>query len=114
MKSHAGHTSSSVASAWAVLEEALVDKRRVRLRYAGHERTVCPHVLGWKNNRPKVLAYQVEGTTSQGLLPRDPTQRWRSMFICDIDRAVIVEGSWHSGPNYNPTHNGIDQVALRH
>jgi len=112
MALHGEHTSS--APTWAVLEEALVAKRRVRLRYAGHERTICPHVLGWKNDRAKVLAYQVEGTTSQGRLAQDPTQRWRSMFVSDIDQAMIVEGSWQSSPNYGPTHNGIDEVALQH
>ena len=100
--------------AWVVLEEALVEKRHVRLRYRGHERTICPHVLGWKNDQPKVLAYQVDGTTSQGRLPEDPAQRWRSLFVSDIDQAVVVEGAWQSGPNYSPTHNGIDQVALQH
>lgn len=114
MASQSYHTSDEPTPAWAVLEEALVDKRRVRLRYAGHERTVCPHVLGWKNDKAKVLAYQVEGTTSQGLLPCDATQRWRSMFLSDIDHAVIVGGSWQSGPNYSPTHNGIDRVAIQH
>jgi hypothetical protein len=114
MRDPSDTTTAGPPPAWAVLEEALVHKRRVRVRYGGHERTICPHVLGWKNRRPKVLAYQVEGTTSHGRLPPDPTERWRSMFVGDIDDAIIVEGAWQSGPNYTPTHNGIDEVALHH
>lgn len=102
------------ALTWAVLEQALTGQRRVRVRYNGHERTICPHVLGWKNNRPKVLAYQIDGTTTDGPLPTDPARRWRAMFITDIEDAAIVDGAWQTGPNYTPMTNNIDHVALRH
>lgn len=28
---------------WMLLQQAVTDKRAVRLRYHGHERIVCPH-----------------------------------------------------------------------
>ncbi len=81
------------ALTWAVLEQALTSQRRVRIHYHGHDRIICPHMLGWKNNRPKVLAYQIDGTTSDGPLPTDPARRWRSMFISDIEDAEIIAGA---------------------
>ena len=111
---NAGSATNEPAYAWAALEQALIGRRPVRVRYKGHDRIICPHVLGWKNNRPKVLAYQIEGGTSDGPLPTDPARRWRSMFITDIEDTVIVEGAWQTGPNYTPTSNNIDQVALHH
>ena len=102
----------SKALAWDVLEQALTNQQAVRVRYGGHDRTICPHVLGWKNNQPKVLAYQIDGATSHGPLPTDPTRRWRAMLINDIHDAVIVDGAWQTGPNYTPMTNNIDHVAL--
>ena len=99
---------------WAVLEQALTTRRRVQIRYRGHDRVICPHVLGWKNNQPKVLAYQVAGTTSHGPLPDDPTRRWRSMNITDIDSAAIIDGDWQTAPNYTPATNTIDTIAAHH
>ncbi|MGH9009911.1 MAG: hypothetical protein ACRDYF_08720 [Acidimicrobiia bacterium] len=100
--------------AWAVLQRALTQKTPVRVRYHGNERVLCPHVLGWKNGRPKVLAYQAGGTTSQGALPDDPQQRWRSMFIDEVEDAIIAEGpwAWETADNYSQTSNCIDDLEI--
>ncbi len=98
--------------AWMILERALTDRRAVAARYHGHERVVCPHALGWKNGRAKLLAYQCDGTTSDGTLPADPRQRWRSMFIDEIEHLTIVDGPWHSAENHSATSNGIDELEL--
>lgn len=98
--------------AWAVLEQALRHKRPVLVRYHGQDRLVCPHVLGWKDGRAKVLVYQSGGATSQGELSADPRQRWRSLFVDEIERATIGIGTWQTACNYTPSSNGIDQFAL--
>ena len=98
--------------AWVVLERALTEKRPVRLRYHGHERVLCPHVLGFKNGRAKVLAYQSDGTTSQGALPDDTRQRWRSLFVDEIENPEITNDAWESADNYTPNTNAIDHREL--
>lgn len=98
--------------AWAVLERALIERCPVRVRYHGQERVLCPHALGWKHGRPKVLAYQAGGTTSHGPLPPDPTQRWRSLFVEDIEDPVITDGRWETADNYRPRSNGIDELEV--
>lgn len=98
--------------AWAVLEQALVQRRVVAARYHGHQRLLCPHALGWKNGRAKVLAYQAAGTTSHGGLPADPAQRWRSMFIDEIDQPALTDGEWQTADNYTPASNGIDELEI--
>lgn len=105
-------TTANRPPAWAVLEQALIDKRPVQLRYHGRDRIVCPHALGWKNGRPKVLSYQSDGTTSQGQLPRDHRQRWRSMFVDEIEHPVITDQDWHSAENYSLDSNCIDQLEI--
>jgi hypothetical protein len=70
-------------------------------------------VLGWKNGRPKVLSYQAGGTTSTGDLPDDPRQRWRSMFIDEIDELIVTEQRWESANNHNAANsNCFDQLEL--
>jgi len=94
--------------AWAVLAGALADRRPIRARYRGTDRVLFPHALGWKHGRPKVLAYQSGGTSEA----EAPDQRWRSMFIDEIDVAVIAEGPWQSSHNYSSRSNCFDLVEV--
>ena len=91
----------------------LIQRRPVRARYHGHERLLCPHALGWTNARPRMLAYQAAGTTSTGPLPVAPQQRWRSMFIDEIEDPVITDDRWETADNYSHHFNGIDTIEIR-
>lgn len=102
----------STPPAWETLQRALRERRAVRARYHGHDRLLCPHALGWKHGRAKVLVYQADGTTSSGTLPPDHRQRWRSMFVDDIQEPTITGDPWQTADNYTPTTNGIDTVAI--
>jgi hypothetical protein len=66
------------------------------------------------NGRPKLLAYQATGATSAGRLPSQPEQRWRSLFVDEIEHAVIAaDHPWQSAHNYSPeTTKCVDQIAL--
>lgn len=97
--------------AWSVLEQALEEKRPVRARYNGIERTLCPHALGWKQGRPKVLSYQSGGTTSRGAL-EPGSQAWRSMFIDEIEDLSIADGPWKTAPNFSHDSNCFDILEI--
>ena len=103
---------TSRPAAWAVLEQALLQRRPVAVRYQGRDRVLCPHVLGYKNGRRRVLAYQAGGATSQGRLPDNPRQRWRSLLVDEIEDPRLVDGPWESADNYSTSTNGIDEVAI--
>jgi len=64
---------------------------------------VCPHALGWKNGRAKVLAYQAAATTDRGPRPSDPRQRWRSLFVDEIEGTSVADGRWETATNYAPS-----------
>jgi len=99
--------------AWAVLEQGLLKRRPVQASYHGHLRLLCPHALGWKNGRAKVLAYQAGGESSHGPLTAEPTQRWRSMFIDGLKEVVTTDQPWQTADNYIPDPSGIfDRIAL--
>jgi hypothetical protein len=105
-------TPQSRPPAWKVLEQALTDRRAVIARYHGHERVLSPHALGWKDDRAKVLVYQSDGTTSTGGLPTDTRQRWRSMFIDELEEPKIIDRRWETAENYSLSSNGIDELVL--
>ena len=50
--------------------------------------------------------------TSGGALPHDPQQRWRSMFIDEIENPVITHDRWETANNYSQHSNGIDDLEL--
>lgn len=91
--------------AWAPLEAALRRLRPVHLSYHGRQRLICPHALGWNNGRPMLLGYQTGGQTSTGALPADPRQRWRCMFVDEVDQIVAADPAspWGTAENYNPS-----------
>ena len=82
------------------------------MSYHDHERVICPHALGWKAGRARVLVYQVGGTTSEGMLPDDRRQRWRCLFVDEIRDVVITDGPWESAENYTGQANCIDDLAI--
>lgn len=98
--------------AWGTLQEALVQRRPVRLTYHGRQRTVCPHALGWKNNRAMVLAYQ----TAEPAQPIAPQPGWRNFFVDEIDHATLADPAtrWETAHSYNASHpfNAIDHLTI--
>jgi hypothetical protein len=101
--------------AWDVLEGALRQRRPVHVSYHGRRRLLCPHALGWKDGRPMLLGYQTGGQTSTGALPADPRQRWRCLFVDEVEHVLVdMNAPWDTADNYNPAHPfpAIDQVAL--
>lgn len=76
---------TTLPATWAALQAALGRRRPVHVRYHGRQRLICPHALGWRNQRALVLGYQVGGQTSTGALDPDPCKRWRCMFVDEIE-----------------------------
>jgi hypothetical protein len=108
-------TASHPPLAWAVLEQALCQRRPVHVSYHGRRRLLCPHALGWKGGRPMLLGYQTGGQTSTGALPADPRQRWRCLFVDEVDQVLVdMSSPWGTADNYNPAHPFpvIDEVTI--
>jgi hypothetical protein len=69
-------------------------------------------VLGRKNGRPKVLAYQASGDTSPSGPPPDPQQQWRSLFIDEIELPMLTDHPWQTADNYSTRSNCIDEIDI--
>ncbi|MGH9177053.1 MAG: hypothetical protein ACRD0N_00665 [Acidimicrobiales bacterium] len=98
--------------AWDLLAEAITQRRCVEADYHGHARLLCPHLLGWKHGRARVLSYQAAGSTSRGSLSADRRQRWRWMFVDEIDGATMTDDPWQSADNYRPGGTGVETIAV--
>jgi hypothetical protein len=109
-------TMTALPIAWAPLEAALRARRPVQVSYHGRERLICPHALGWKAGRPLLLGYQTGGQTSTGALPTDPRQRWRCIFVDEVDHVLAAGPAdpWGTADNYNSSHPfpAIDEVTV--
>jgi hypothetical protein len=107
-------TMTAPPTTWAHLATALRQRQPVRIAYHGRQRIICPHALGHNNGRAIVLGYQTGGQTTTGTLPADPRQRWRCLFVDDIDHIADDASAWGTADNYNPAHpfNAIDDVTL--
>ena len=109
-------TTAALPMAWATLEAALRRRRPVVVSYHAKQRLVCPHALGWKNDRPMLLAYQSGGETTTGTLPADPRKRWRCLFVDEVDSVAAADAAsaWGTADNYNPSHpfHVIDEVTV--
>jgi hypothetical protein len=102
--------------AWDILESALRQRRAVQLSYHGRWRTVCPHALGWKNNKAMLLAYQTAEPAPTQHQPADPQKQWRNLFVEEIADAGIADPAinWETAENYNPINpfNAIDELVI--
>jgi len=85
-------TTTSRPTPWALLEQALLERRAIQAAYHGRTRLLSPHALGTKNGRAKVLAYQADDHAA------DPTQQWRSLFVDELHDAVITDQPWGTPP----------------
>jgi len=109
---HANKTPVARPPAWAVLEQAIAQRRSVAAGYHNEQRLLCPHALGWKNGRAKVLAYQTDPTTSHTRPLAQPRQQWRSMYVDEIEAPAITDDPWQPADNYTPTCNNIDELEI--
>jgi len=91
------------ATTWEMLAEAITGRQPILARYHEQERLLCPHALGWKNDRAKVLCYQAVGEKSTG---------WRSMFVDELAIEITLEGPWMTADNYSSDSNCFDEIEI--
>ena len=72
------------------LKTAIWCRRPVELLTAGCLRQVCPHALGYKHGRLKVLVFQFSGE-SASVLPSGGG--WRSFFLDEISWGEVYRWS---------------------
>lgn len=89
---------------WTVLQAALDQRRPLWVTYHGRRRLICPHALGWHDQRALVLGYQTGGDTHTGSLDPDPQKRWRCLYVDEITHTAPADpdNHWATPNNYHP------------
>ncbi|MGH9055851.1 MAG: hypothetical protein ACRDYY_08325 [Acidimicrobiales bacterium] len=96
--------------AWDVLRQAIAERKTITARYHGRDRVLCPHVVGWRDGRAKLLSFQPVSTADG--LTADPRHQWRSMFVDELEDVAITDLPWLTAANYTETTPGIDLIEL--
>ena len=91
------------------LREAILARQQVACTYHGYNREICPHVLGLKNGREKVLTYQFGGGSSSHL---PPDGEWRCMFVDEISDVSTQKGPWHTGTGHSRPQTCVDDIDV--
>ena len=68
-----------------MVREAITDKKLLELYYDGKYRIVEPHVYGRKNERNGILAYQIGGQSSTGIMG------WKRMYMKKIKNMKVLD-----------------------
>ena len=89
----------SVNEVYSVLRRAATCRQPVSAVYDGVSRLLCPHVLGKKSGRLRVLVYQFEGTSHSGLaMTSEGSGGWRCLAVEKLCQVELQAGAWHTEP----------------
>ena len=95
-----------------LIRTAILEKHPLRVIYDGHERRVCPQMLGRnKEGRVRVLCLQVGGGSVSGLRHGDGQGDWRCLSLEKFSVVERVAGVWQNGNSLRRP-KCIDQVEL--
>ena len=78
----------------AALRTAILYRRPVEMFTAGRLRKACPHALGYKDDRHRVLVFQFFGESASAA---PSAGLWRSFLLTEIAWVRIIDGPWRTG-----------------
>src|ERR1700692_1767028 len=89
----------AVSATYELLRVAAARRQPVAAVYDGLPRLLCPHVLGRKSGRLRVLFYQFGGSSHSGL-PIGPEGKgaWRCLAVERLSRVELRVDAWHTEP----------------
>ena len=103
-----------MADIFALLTDAIQNKKQVVATYDGLLREMCPHVLGYKDGTPRCLFYQFDGESSWSIFPLDSPQayqNWRCLFLNELTDVSLRDGPWHSISRHTKPQKCVDTVV---
>ncbi|ODP36012.1 hypothetical protein [Sphingomonas turrisvirgatae] len=84
----------AVSQSYLALALALESRTPLRCRYGGHERVICPIILGHRGGEEMALVYQVAGDTSGGPLAEP---QWKCLRVSQVRDLALADAAWVSG-----------------
>ena len=99
-----------MSSNYETVRRAILARKPISFEYDGYNRIACPHVLGQKAGREKVLTYQYGGGSSSGL---PPGGMWRCLFLSEAYNIQIIDGGWHTGMSHTRPQTCVDAIDIQ-
>lgn len=95
-----------------LIVQAIQQKLIVTAMYQGYERVMCPHVVGYKNEkkggkRLNALFFQFAGGSNSGLPPEG---QWRCVHLDELSNIRTEAGQWHTGPAHTQPQTCVDEI----
>jgi len=87
---------------------AMREKKPIACTYQGHEREICPAILGRTGFEEKSLVFQFAGRTSTGHIP--PPGDWKCLALAEVRNATLRDGPWHSGSEHSTAQTCMKMV----
>jgi hypothetical protein len=99
-------------SAGQTIRDAIASRTPISARYDGRSRIFCPHAIGRKNGKLKVLMFQIGGKSKSGL-SADATDNWRCVFLQELSAVALApDETWQTPANWSAsTQTCIDNVT---
>jgi hypothetical protein len=98
---------------YLLLRQAVLQRAPIEAEYQGLLRQMCPHALGWKNGKEKVLLYQFAGGSKHGLEPPGSPNNWRCLFVGSLTKVRVIDGDWYTASNHSRPQTCIDDVDVQ-
>ena len=95
--------------AYSLVRQAIIERKQIVATYNGHNREMCPHVIGTKNGREQALFFQFAGSSSKGL---PPDGEWRCVPIEGLSDISTREGPWYTGEGHSQDQTCVDEVDV--
>ena len=100
----------AVREVYLLLRLAASWRQPVAATYDGLLRLLCPHVLGRKSGRLRVLCYQFGGNSNSGLaVASDAMGGWRCLAVEKLIQVELRADAWRTEPR-SPRQTCIDEI----
>jgi hypothetical protein len=93
---------------YALFLAAMRGTKQIVCTYQGHEREICPILLGRTGLEEKALVFQFGGTGSSG--PIGAPGAWKCLRLTDVRNTVLRDGPWHSGGQHSAAQSCMKMV----
>jgi hypothetical protein len=90
-----------VEGTYALVRRAIEQRLQVQATFDGHQRRMCPHVIGSRDGQPRVLFFQFAGSSGRGLPPGGD---WRCLPLDGLTEVSVQDGRWHTRAHSGPQH----------
>lgn len=88
---------------------AIRNKEQVIATYDGHERHMCPHILGLKGGKRQALFFQFAGGSKSGL---PAGGAWRCITVDELSNVRTQKGEWHTGTSAGGRMTCVDSIEV--